>query len=66
MAIEVQSVTEIYQNATLHDEYEVLRSILADHGYPMSDTEVMSVANELLGFFEALGEENDPEDQDDA
>ena len=48
-----------------HDgDLEVLRAILTAQGKPVSYEEVADIGHELLGFFEALGEENGQIEED--
>lgn len=41
------------------EELDALQAILAAQGEPVSYEETIIIGQELLGFFEALGEEND-------
>lgn len=43
-------------------EVETLQAILVTQGEPVSYEEAVEIGQELLGFFEALGEENEQED----
>lgn len=43
-------------------EVEALQAILVTQGEPVSYEEAIEIGQELLGFFEALGEENEQED----
>ena len=52
MAINTQSGKEV----------EALQAILVTQGEPVSYEEAAEIGQELLGFFEALGEENEQED----
>ena len=56
MATETQPNTEIEVVHT--EELDALQAILVAQGKAVSYEEVADIGRELLGFFEALGEEN--------
>ena len=57
MAIRTESYS-IAATEGVQEELETLQAILASQGRSVSYEESVEVAYELLGFFEALGEEN--------
>jgi hypothetical protein len=62
MAIRAQPDME---TGVAHDgDLEVLQAILTAQGKPVSYEEVAGIGYELLGFFEALGEENGQIEED--
>lgn len=63
MAIKTQSDTEI--DVMTSEELETLQAILAAQGESVSYKEVADIGYELLGFFEALGEENISDEHED-
>jgi hypothetical protein len=64
MAVKTQSDAEINVDAMSSEELEALQAILAAQGESVSYKEVADIGYELLGFFEALGEENISNDED--
>lgn len=56
MAIKSQSDMET--GVTHSEELEALQAILTAQGEAVSYEEAVDIGRELLGFFEALGEEN--------
>lgn len=56
MAIKAQPDTEIV--VAHNEELDALQAILTAQGKAVSYEEVAEIGHELLGFFEALGEEN--------
>lgn len=62
MAVKTQSDAGI--NAVSSEELEALQAILSAQGESVSYKEVADIGYELLGFFEALGEENVSNDED--
>ena len=64
MATETQSNTEL---GVIHtEELDALQTILATQSSAISYKEVADIGRELLGFFEALGEENECIQDDDS
>lgn len=61
MAVKTQSDAGI--NAVSSEELEALQAILSAQGESVSYKEVADIGYELLGFFEALGEENVSNDE---
>ncbi|MCB9819946.1 hypothetical protein H6796_01425 [Candidatus Nomurabacteria bacterium] len=59
MATKAQSETEIYADISRNEGFEVLQAILSAQGQVVSYEEAADIGNELLGFFEALGEINE-------
>lgn len=59
MATKAQSETEIYADIGRNEGFEVLQAILSTQGQVVSYEEAADIGNELLGFFEALGEINE-------
>ena len=66
MAARTQS--DIESGVTHTKEMSALQAILSTQGKSVSYSEAVDIGHELVGFFEALGEENipDAEDSDDA
>lgn len=60
MAFKTQSDTETNVDAVSSEELEALQAILTtQQGEAVSYKEAVDIGYELLGFFEALGEENE-------
>ena len=59
MAVKTQSDTGIDVDAAPSEELEALQAILAAQGELVSYKEAVDIGYELIGFFEALGEENE-------
>jgi|GEM_PF-3534394 len=59
MAVKTQSDTGTDVDAAPSEELEALQAILAAQGEVVSYKEAANIGYELLGFFEALGEENE-------
>lgn len=55
---QLDTETDIAQS----NELEALQAILAAQGEAVSYDEAADIGRELLGFFEALGDENEQED----
>ena len=64
MAINAQLDTSI--NVTPSEELEALQAILVAQGEVMSYKDAADISYELLGFFEAFGEENIANEDSDA
>lgn len=64
MAMNAQLDTGI--DVTPSEELEALQAILATQGEIVSYKDVADISYELLGFFEALGEENIANENSDA
>lgn len=60
MAVEAQSDTETSFDRVPNKELETLQAILAIQGEAVSYEEAADIGSELIGFFEAFGEENEP------
>lgn len=66
MAIKTQPETEMYADIGRNEGFQVLQAILSSRGQTVSYDEAASIGSELLGFFEAFGEVNELEEQNDA
>jgi len=60
MAARTQSDTKTGIDGVPGSEFEALQTILAAQGDSVSYEEAAAIGDELLGFFEAFGEDNEP------